>query len=85
VRATAPAQAPSAANRWETVYRFDDYAPGSSSIHCANIITGSRSELAGDQSVQHIPPASRSVGGPPLFNRPGGKLRDEACAQKPDS
>lgn len=78
-------QGPSAANGWEAIYQFDDYAPGSSSIYCVNIVIGGPLESAADQSVQNIPPAPRSAGGRPLFSGPGGKLRDEACAQKPVS
>jgi hypothetical protein len=78
-------QSPSAANGWEAIYQFDDYAPGSSSIYCVNIVIGGLPEPAADQSVQHIPPAPRAVGGRPLFDGPGGRLRDEACAQKPVS
>lgn len=78
-------QSPSAANGWEAIYQFDDFSPGGSSIYCVNIVVGGPPESAADQSVQNIPPAPRSAGGRPLFTGPGGRLRDEACAQRPVS
>ena len=78
-------QSANAANGWEAIYQFDDYAPGGSSVYCVNIVIGGLPESADEQSFQHIPPAPRSVGGRPLFAGDGGKLRDEACAQKPVS
>ena len=78
-------QSPSAANDWEAIYQFDDYELGGPDAYCVNIVIGGPPESAADQSVQHIAPAPRAVGGRPLFAGPGGRLRDEACAQKPVS
>jgi hypothetical protein len=74
-------QSPSAANGWEAIYQFDDFSLGSSDVYCVNIVIGGPPESASAQSVQHIAPAPRDAGGRPLFSGPGGKLRDEACAQ----
>jgi hypothetical protein len=78
-------QSPSAANGGEAIYQFDDFAPAGSSIYCVNIVIGGPLESAAEQSVQHVRPAPRNAGGRPLFDGPGGNLRDEACAQRPVS
>ncbi len=75
-------QSPSAANGWEAIYQFDDFSVGSSSVYCVNIVIGGPPESPAEQSVQHIMPAPAGAGGRPIFSGPGGKLRDEACAEK---
>ena len=74
-------QRPSAANGWEAIYQFDDYVLGGPAVYCVNIVIGGPPESPVDQSVQHIQPAPAGAGGRPLFAGPGGRLRDEACAQ----
>ena len=78
-------QSPGAANGGEAIYQFDDYGLNGSAVYCVNIVIGGPSESAAAQSVQNIAPAPRSAGGRPLFAGNGGRLRDEACAQKPVS
>ena len=78
-------QSPGAANGWEAIYQFDDFVLGGPGVYCVNIVIGGPPESAAAQSVQHIRPAGAGAGGRPQFSGPGGKLRDEACAQKPVS
>lgn len=78
-------QNPTAANGWKAIYQFDDFVLGGPDVYCVNLVIGGPPESAADQPVQHIQPAPADAGGRPLFTGPGGRLRDEACAQKPVS
>lgn len=78
-------QGPSEADGGEAIYQFDDFGLNGSAVYCVNIVIGGLPEPAAEQSVQNIAPAPRSAGGRPLFAGTGGRLRDEACAQKPVS
>jgi hypothetical protein len=74
-------QSPSAANGWEAIYQFDDYAPSGPDIYCVNIVIGGPPESATDQSVQHVSPAPGRAGGRQLFSGAGGALHEGACSQ----
>lgn len=72
-------QGPSAANGWEAIYQLDDFVPLGSDLYCIKIVIGGPPETPAEQSVQHGPPAPRSVGGRPLFAGRGGTLHEAAC------